>query len=321
MISSSLVSRVPPWNTTLRAPPERLVSSSHIHLKAVALDSGGGVTWGKSSFFAVGLAWPAPGLRPPDSATATSKPTATAPKSRPGMSRPPWFRVAPRPAGRSPSRLPRTRGPQPPAVLRLALPARDGLRRAPPRLDFGAGQLYHPRAMRGRLSWIGAVPHVAITLLMVVVIVDMLIGVFLRYVMTWISATFDLPTVRFFWVEEVGEWSLAWLTFIGAALGVRRGTHFAVHLLIDRFPAALRKTVLATQCLLIVAFGALVAVFGWQVAELNSQSFSPALGLNLRWPYLSSVVGGVLMVGYGLITPARVVAGRRAWCQLSGDSG
>ena len=175
--------------------------------------------------------------------------------------------------------------------------------------------------MRGRLSWIGAVPHVVITALMVVVIVDMLVGVFLRYVMTWISATFDLPSIRFFWVEEVGEWSLAWLTFIGAALGIRRGTHFAVNLVIDRFPAILRKTVLAGQCLLIVAFGALVAVFGWQVAELNSQSFSPALDLNLRWLYLSSVAGGVLMVVYGLIALADVFGGREPWAQLSGDSG
>src|SRR5437899_6842875 len=81
MISSSLVSRVPPWNTTLRAPPERLVSSSDIHLKATALDSGGAVMWGKSSFFAPGLAWPEAGLCPPERATATtSRSTATAPK-------------------------------------------------------------------------------------------------------------------------------------------------------------------------------------------------------------------------------------------------
>ena len=175
--------------------------------------------------------------------------------------------------------------------------------------------------MRGRLSWIGAVPHVVITVLMIVVIVDMLVGVFLRYVMTWISATFDLPTIRFFWVEEVGEWSLAWLTFIGAALGIRRGTHFAVHLLIDRFPPALRTSVLAGQCVLIVVFGALVAVFGWQVTELNSQSFSPALVLNLRWLYLSSVVGGVLMVVYGLVSLGDVFSGRGAWGRAAGDSG
>src|SRR5262247_2515738 len=146
--------------------------------------------------------------------------------------------------------------------------------------------------MRGRLSWIGAIPHVVITVLMIVVTIDML----------------------------VGEWSLAWMSFIGAALGVRRGIHFAVHLVIDRFPVRLRRAVLAAQCLLIVLFGALVAVFGWQVAELNSQSFSPALVLNLRWLYLSSVAGGALMVVYGLIALSDVVAGRGHWGQLSGGS-
>jgi TRAP-type C4-dicarboxylate transport system permease small subunit len=175
--------------------------------------------------------------------------------------------------------------------------------------------------MRGRLSWLGAIPHVVITLLLIVVIIDMLVGVFLRYVMTWISATFDLPTIRFFWVEEVGEWSLAWLTFIGAALGIRRGAHFAVHLVIDHFPPALRTSVLVGQCVLIVVFGALMAVFGWQVTELNSQSFSPALVLNLRWLYLSSVVGGILMVVYGLVSLSDVFTGRGPWGRISGGSG
>jgi len=174
--------------------------------------------------------------------------------------------------------------------------------------------------MRGRLSWIGAIPHVVITVLMVVVTVDMLVGVFLRYVMTWVSATFDLPSIRFFWVEEVGEWSLAWMSFIGAAVGIRRGIHFAVHLLIQGFPVSLRRTVLASQSLLIVAFGALIAIFGWQVAELNSQSFSPALVLNLRWLYLSSVVGGALMAVYGVVTLGDVLSGRGPWGQLVKDA-
>src|SRR5438034_10434912 len=121
------------------------------------------------------------------------------------------------------------------------------------------------------------------TALMIVAMVDMLVGVFLRYVMTWVSATFDLPSVRFFWVEEVGEWSLAWLTFIGAALGVRQGIHFAVHIVINRFPPGLRMAVVVAQCLLIVAFGALVVLFAWQVAEVNGRSLSRALWLTLRW--------------------------------------
>jgi TRAP-type C4-dicarboxylate transport system permease small subunit len=116
--------------------------------------------------------------------------------------------------------------------------------------------------------------------------------------MTWISATFDLPTVRFFWVEEIGEYALAWLTFIGAAIGIRRSTHFAVQIVTDRFSPRLQRVIAGAQYALLVAFGALLAVFGWQVSELNSQSFSPALNLNLRWLYLSSVVGAILIILY-----------------------
>jgi len=145
------------------------------------------------------------------------------------------------------------------------------------------------------IQWL---PHLAVTALMIVAMVDMLVGVFLRYVVTWISATFDLPSVRFFWVEEIGEYSLAWLTFIGAAVGIRRGTHFAVHILTDKFSPRVRRGVNVGHYVLLVGFGVLLAVYGWQVSELNSQSYSPALDLNLRWLYLSSVVGGVLTVIY-----------------------
>jgi TRAP-type C4-dicarboxylate transport system permease small subunit len=145
---------------------------------------------------------------------------------------------------------------------------------------------------------------------MLVAMVDMLVGVFLRYVMTRISAALDLAPIRFFWVEEVGEYALAWLTFIGAAIGIRRGTHFAVQLVVERFPAGLRRAIYTGHYAILVAFGALVAVFGWQVSELNSQSFSPALDLNLRWLYLSAVVGGVLIVVYSLAALRDVWNGR-----------
>ena len=156
------------------------------------------------------------------------------------------------------------------------------------------------------LAWL---PPVAVTVLMLVAMVDMLAGVFLRYVVTWISATFNLPSVRFFWVEEIGEFALAWLTFIGAAIGIKRGTHFAVHILTERLPASLRRAITVGHYVLLVAFGGLVAIYGWQVSELNSQSYSPALDLNLRWLYLSSVVGGVLIVIYSLAALAEALRG------------
>jgi TRAP-type C4-dicarboxylate transport system permease small subunit len=163
------------------------------------------------------------------------------------------------------------------------------------------------KALARVLSW---TPHIVITALMLVAMLDMLIGVLLRYVGTWVSAALDLPSVRFFWVEEIGEYSLAWLTFIGAAIGIRRGTHFAVQVLTDHLPPAVRRAVSLGHYVLLIGFGALVAVFGWQVTELNSQSFSPALDLNLRWLYLSSVVGGVLIVVYSAASLVETWQGR-----------
>ena len=58
--------------------------------------------------------------------------------------------------------------------------------------------------MKSTARWVAAVPPVVVTLLMLVAMADMLLGVFLRYVMTKLSATFDLPSIRFFWVEEIG---------------------------------------------------------------------------------------------------------------------
>jgi TRAP-type C4-dicarboxylate transport system permease small subunit len=152
--------------------------------------------------------------------------------------------------------------------------------------------------MRLAARWIAAVPPVFVTVLMFIAIADMLAGVFLRYVMTQVSAVFNLPTIRFFWVEEIGELCLAWMSFVGAAIGIRRGVHFSVQMITDLLPPGARKAVFTAHYVLIAGFGALVAIFGWQVSEGNSQSFSPALDLNLRWLYLSSVVGGVLIVIY-----------------------
>jgi len=162
--------------------------------------------------------------------------------------------------------------------------------------------------MNRAARFIAAVPPVFITVLMLVAIADMLTGVFLRYVMTQVSAVLNLPTIRFFWVEEIGELCLAWMSFVGAAIGIRRGVHFSVQMITDHLPAGLRRGVFTAHYLLIAGFGALVAVYGWQVAELNSQSFSPALDLNLRWLYLSSVAGGVLIVIY---SAASIVDGWR----------
>ena len=66
----------------------------------------------------------------------------------------------------------------------------------------------------------------------------MLYGVFMRYVMLPITDWLDVDPVNFFWVEEVGETTLCWLTLIGAAVGVAERSHFTLTLLVAPLLAA-----------------------------------------------------------------------------------
>jgi TRAP-type C4-dicarboxylate transport system permease small subunit len=136
--------------------------------------------------------------------------------------------------------------------------------------------------------------------LMAIAIVNLLIGVFLRYVMTEITDYFDWDMIRFTWVEEVGEFTLAWMTLIGAAIGIGERVHFTLHVGVDRLPIAIQRLIANLNALLIAAFGGIAAWFGWKLSMLNTQLESPALSINLAWLYASAVVGGALIMIYGL---------------------
>jgi TRAP-type C4-dicarboxylate transport system permease small subunit len=151
--------------------------------------------------------------------------------------------------------------------------------------------------------------HIAVALvtagLLVLAVTDMLIGVLLRYVVSKLAEWLDLPGIDFFWVEEVGEFALAWMTMLGGALGIAHGTHFKLQVVTHLLPERLQFLVARLSGLLIAAFGSVAAVFGFKVALLNSLSVSPGLSINLFWLYFSVVVGGVLIVIFGLAAAIR----------------
>jgi len=143
-------------------------------------------------------------------------------------------------------------------------------------------------------------PKIVVTLLLVLAVGDMLAGVFLRYVMVAITDFLDLDPVNFFWVEEVGELSLAWLTLIGAAIGIQSRSHFALSVFVHRLPEATQLWIHRLNHALITAVGLLVAWYGFKLCLLNHTLTTPGLEINLAWLYASSVVGGVLIAIYGL---------------------
>jgi TRAP-type C4-dicarboxylate transport system permease small subunit len=145
-------------------------------------------------------------------------------------------------------------------------------------------------------------PKIVLTGLLILAIGDLIVGVFLRYVMIPVTDWFDLDPINFFWVEEVGEYALAWMTMIGAGIAVAERAHFTLRVLTHRLPMPAQRAIHVATHLLIAGFGGLAAWYGVKLAIVNSLLTSPALEINLAWLYAAPAVGGALIVLYGLAT-------------------
>jgi TRAP-type C4-dicarboxylate transport system permease small subunit len=126
--------------------------------------------------------------------------------------------------------------------------------------------------------------------MMVVLCADVFLGVFSRYVM---ARTFT-------WYDEIARLLFVWIVFLGAAVGVRRSAHFRLHLLVDRFPAGLRRVAHVVGVLVVMGFGLLLIQQGWKLVELGQFQRTPVMGLSKRYVYLSVPVGGALIMLYSL---------------------
>ena len=145
-------------------------------------------------------------------------------------------------------------------------------------------------------------PKIVLTGLLILAIGDLIVGVFLRYVMVPVTDWLDLDPINFFWVEEVGEYALAWMTMIGAGIAIAERAHFTLRVLTHRLPMPAQRAIHVATHLLIAGFGGLAAWYGVKLAIVNSLLTSPALELNLAWLYAAPAVGGALIVLYGLAT-------------------
>ncbi len=152
----------------------------------------------------------------------------------------------------------------------------------------------------GLLRAADMVPKILVGGLVLGAIGTMLFGVLARYVLLPITNWMDVDPVNFFWVEEVGETALAWITLIGAAIGVAERTHFSLAILMHRVSPKVRTIVHYFNHVVIFAFALLVAWLGLKLALLNASLTSPGLEFSLAWVYAPAAVGGLLMAIYAV---------------------
>jgi TRAP-type C4-dicarboxylate transport system permease small subunit len=136
--------------------------------------------------------------------------------------------------------------------------------------------------------------------LMLVLVVDVFLGVWSRYVL---QATFQ-------WYDEVARLCFVWMVFLGAASAVRRGAHFRLHLLIDRLGPRLRRATDLVVGLLVVAFGGVLVAGGLAMWPVARRQVSDSLELSMVWFYAALPVGGALMILFSVPQLWRLARGR-----------
>jgi len=125
---------------------------------------------------------------------------------------------------------------------------------------------------------------------MAVLVADVFLGVFSRYVM---HATFQ-------WYDEVARLSFVWMIFLGAAVAVRRGAHFRLSILVDRLRPAARRRVELVVTLIVIAFAAVLVAGGIAILPVARRQVTDALEISMVWFYGALPVGGALMILFAL---------------------
>ncbi len=132
----------------------------------------------------------------------------------------------------------------------------------------------------------------------VVVILSVAWGVITRYVTEQPAA----------WSAEIATLAFAWSVFFGASACVKYRLHPTIELLIDRFPAGLRRLVVLLNHLLVIGFCGFMVWFGTRFAIDAWDSPSAVLRLPLTWLY-----GAVALCFALMIVRYLQLAGGRAW--------
>lgn len=97
------------------------------------------------------------------------------------------------------------------------------------------------------------------------------------------------------WVEQAALLMVVWITFLGAAVGVRRRTHLSVDFIRDALPDPLRKAGLLLVSLALLFFGAMLAWQGFDMYQRTAQREIPLIGISEGWRAIPVVIGGAMI--------------------------
>ena len=99
------------------------------------------------------------------------------------------------------------------------------------------------------------------------------------------------------WAEEVARYSMVWIAYIGASLGIKRNSHLGVEAVLLLLPKGSKIFFDYFRYVVIILFNVLVAYYAFQIiqSQIATEQVSPSLRIPRWFAYGAIPVGSVLM--------------------------
>lgn len=112
--------------------------------------------------------------------------------------------------------------------------------------------------------------------------------------------------------EELSRFCFVWLTFIGAIVALRDGTHLGMDSVVERLPRRGKLVCGAMSQLLILLCCAMLLWGTWRQHDINASTTTPVTGMSLIWIFGLGYVCAIGIGAQALHRLWRIVTGRIA---------
>ena len=131
--------------------------------------------------------------------------------------------------------------------------------------------------------WLEAI----VCFLLVILVLSVFSQVFIRFVVR----------VPFPWIDEIVRMSFVYMTFLGAALGVKYSQHLTVEV-IENLPRKIRNTLISVGYVLTLIFIVVYIFSGWEYSIGAKNQYSPVLEIPNMYLHFILPISGVIMLYY-----------------------
>jgi TRAP-type C4-dicarboxylate transport system permease small subunit len=98
------------------------------------------------------------------------------------------------------------------------------------------------------------------------------------------------------WSEEAGRYLFVWISFMGAAAGVRYQVHLGIDLMDKLLPPEAYRWVVVLVNLIIQVFLLMIIYWGFKILGIIQFQESASMHISMRYPYMAVPVGGIFML-------------------------